>query len=195
MKTKLTKNVLGERVLTAGKYLTNGHWAIIKAEIENGDLMNTPEIINSLLKIKTGHEIKQEAIEMIINGAAKNLKAFHRTEWILKHGKQEDIQYKSEDGTEIYLDRKYVDGLPGIFGDTIFGTTSGCPVFSNNLTGVNNEPELKNFVGMIMPVINTASTKPVDDSLLLELCNLFGWQGGTRAQVIEEIKKLIPVKA
>lgn len=150
MQIKLNRKAINGKLLLAGKYVTNGRWAILRDHIINGAMLTTIEAARALYKLQACEVApmpEKVVTDLIINELeAGKLREYKATGWIHKDAMCEQYEYRCDKGTVLYLDRIYVDGLPGLFGESVWSRGAANIAFSGPISKVAD------FQAMIMPM-------------------------------------------
>lgn len=149
---KLNKTAIAGKLNSAGRYLTNTRWAILRSLVESGAALTSPDVICAMYHLGTGSSMvmPEKAVDTIIITelhAAEKLREYKRTKWIKQQtGVYEAYEYEAENKARLYLDRLYVDNLPGVFGESVWAKGIHRPVFSTPVK------KLEDFCAMLMPL-------------------------------------------
>ena len=121
-----------DRLMLTAEWATNGRWAMRRRVLCNALPDWAPAVVAAVMRVKPDQVEERPALELILKNHVlpsidlAALVMFKRTGWHFKLppgligcGTEQAI-YRAEDGRKIYLDRRYADGLGGVFSGQVW---------------------------------------------------------------------------
>ncbi|MDT8287411.1 MAG: hypothetical protein RQ748_09900 [Elusimicrobiales bacterium] len=134
MNIKIVKGDLnGGRLMLTPEWATNSLWAARRRVLANAPAEWSPAAVAAVLRVKPDQVEERLTLDMgkhvLPSVDLSALVMFKRTGWHYKlppgqYGTglcmTEQAMYQAEDGRKIYLDRRYADGLGGVFSGQVW---------------------------------------------------------------------------